>query len=97
MLATWVLNLYDAIVTIYATERLGLIEANPLMRVCLATSVVLFIAVKMLVLDLVLRVLKRRYETRPSTTKLLTIGMFLAFLLVGIWNTSIVIILLTIE
>lgn len=96
-LGAWLLNLYDAIVTIYATQRLGLVEANPLMQLCLATSVVLFIAVKILVMSAVVRILKRRYETRPETTRKLTIAMFLAFLLVGLWNTVLVVALLTIN
>lgn len=95
MIATWLLNVYDAIVTVYATQRLGLVEANPLMQLCLATSVLLFIAVKLLVLSIIIRVLKKRYETRPASTKVLTVGMFSAFLFVGLWNTAVVILIHT--
>lgn len=95
MVATWFLNIYDAIVTIYATQKLGVIEGNPLMRLCLASSVLLFVALKILVLTLVVRVLKRRYERRPVAIRRLTIAMFAAFVLVGLWNTAVVILVLT--
>lgn len=95
LIATWFLNIYDASITIYATERLGLVEGNPVMHLLLATSVFLFLLVKLLVFHLVVRYFQRRHAARPRSTKWMTVGMFLSFFFVGIWNTFVVSVALT--
>lgn len=90
MVGAFLLNLYDAIVTVYATQCLGLAEGNPAMRFLLATSALLFVAVKIVVLGIIWNALRRRYESRPKATRALVVVTFLAFFAVAIWNTTIV-------
>jgi hypothetical protein len=90
VIVAWLLNAYDAAITVYATDQLALVELNPLMRWCLSVSVILFLVVKLGVMTWVCRTLHKRRDERPRLIRgvlAFIIGIFLALC---VWNTFVV-------
>jgi hypothetical protein len=94
LLATWVLNVYDIIVTLFGTQSLEATEFNPLMRAALETGPVFFIASKLAVHSFVCWVLNRRLKGHPKKTWVTLWVIFAMFLLVSVWNTVVVLTML---
>ena len=87
LVATWVLNAYDMIITLIGTGLLNAAELNPLMRVALDVGPVFFVATKLSVHAVVCWVLDRRLEKHPRKTWATLIVVVVLFLLVAVWNT----------
>jgi len=94
LITAWLLNLYDAGITVYATTNLLSTELNPLMRLCLDKDPLVFVAMKLLVMTLVCLITRRRFDEHPKKMWA-TLGFILAlFVGVCVWNTLVVVIML---
>ena len=91
LLITWILNAYDAAITIYATQKLGASELNPLLRVCLAVSPTFFVVVKIAVITAVCLALGRHYKNNPRRTRIMITVSLVLFLVIAVWNTGLVV------
>ena len=90
MLLTWLLNVYDTVITLYGTQELEAVEANPLMRIAIEFDPLVFIAVKIAVLTVVLMILYTRFEKHRKRTKVTLWIIFALYLMICVWNTIIV-------
>lgn len=87
LMLTWILNVYDMIVTLVGVYSLNAEELNPLMRAALSTGPVFFIASKLSVHAAVCWVLDRRLEKHPKKTWATLMIVLALFLIVAVWNT----------
>lgn len=95
LIATWFLNLYDIAVTLYGTQELRAVEANPLMRVAVELSPALFIALKLFVVTCVCWVLHERVKTHRRRTWATLVIIFVLYLMICLWNTIVVVVMLS--
>ena len=89
-MTTWLLNLYDAVLTVYATGALGLVESNPLMRRCLDSSPYAFFAIKLLVMTLCCLILGRRAAKNPKSVWVVLLAIATVYAMICGWNTVVV-------
>lgn len=89
-MATWVLNVYDMVVTLVGIYHLQAEELNPLMRAALNTGPVFFIASKLTVHAGVCWTLDRRLEKFPKRTWATLLIILGLFTIVAVWNTKVV-------
>jgi len=68
LLTAWMLNVYDAGITVYATQVLRAEELNPLMRFFLDSNPVVFVVFKLMMMTLVCSILRRRFELYAKKT-----------------------------
>ena len=87
MVLIWLLNVYDAVITVYSTSRLGMVETNPIMMASLEFGPVFFVITKVVVLTLALAALASRYRRHPMTVRVILIVSLGAFLGVCAWNS----------
>jgi len=90
VLTVWLLNAYDAGITICATQHFGVMEFNPLMSACLASDIGTFLAVKFIVMTGVCLALW--YQKKRGRRLWVALMVILAlFVVVCLWNTGLVI------
>ena len=87
LMVIWVLNVYDAGITVYATQRLRAEELNPLMEAVLDANPIVFIVFKLLAMTLVCSILRRRFEFYPKRTWATTITIAMLYAAACMWNT----------
>jgi len=89
----WLLNSYDAAITLYATSTFGMVEFNPLMNLCLTMGAWVFVLVKLGTMSGVCYAFHRYAQQGRKLWA--GLGVILALLaLVCLWNTWLVIRLL---
>ncbi len=88
LLLTWVLNVYDIVITLTGTTFLSATELNPLMRTALGAGPAFFVATKLSVHAVVCWVLDRRLEKHPRKTWATLIVILALFSAVAVWNTA---------
>lgn len=77
------LNLADALITIWAISVFGAIEANPLMSLIISLSPMLFIAIKIIVVTSVLVLM---WKLQPKIGIRIQWVVLILFALVVVWN-----------
>jgi len=87
LMVIWVLNVYDAGITVYATQRLRAEELNPLMEAVLDANPVVFVVFKLLVMTLVCLILRRREKERPKAVWTVAVVIFVIYAVTCLWNT----------
>jgi hypothetical protein len=87
LLTAWMLNVYDAGITVYATQAMAAEELNPLMRAFLDSNPVVFIIFKLLVMTLVCSILRRRFEFYPKRAWATAIIIAVLYAAACMWNT----------
>lgn len=88
LMLTWVLNVYDIIITLVGTNLYEATELNPLMRAALGVGPVFFVASKLTVHAGVCWTLDRRLETHPKKTWATLILIAIIFTMIALWNTT---------
>lgn len=88
---SWLLNVYDTVVTLYGTQSLEATEFNPLMRLALEFNPALFVLIKVTVMTAICCVLHKRVAHHPKKTWVLLWLILLLFSTICLWNTAVVV------
>ncbi|MGD9725452.1 MAG: DUF5658 family protein [Nitrospira sp.] len=87
LMITWVLNVYDIIVTLVGVHCLNGDELNPIMRAALNVGPTFFVASKLSVHAAVCWTLDRRLERHPKKTWTTLVVVLLLFVVAALWNS----------
>jgi len=90
VLSVWMLNAYDAAITVYGTTAHGATEVNPLMALCLAAGVLVFLAVKLGLMTAVCLVMRQKARRGRKSWGLLWSSL-VVFTTLCVWNTYLII------
>lgn len=86
IILAWLLNVYDALITVYATTSLDFDELNPVMRWCLSSGPPTFLLVKIGLMSAVCCYLRTR-RSNQSRVWWTTVMVAAALLAICAWNT----------
>lgn len=86
LLLAFLLNLFDAVITLWGIGKLGYIEMNPLMDTALTWGESWFFSIKVVVMALACYLLWSRYDRRPRGVLVTTLLITATLIVVCGWN-----------
>lgn len=86
LLLAFLLNVFDAVITIWGINHLNCVEMNPLMDTALGWGALWFVVIKIVVMFLACFLLWYRYERMPRGVSVAAVVVTAMLLIVCCWN-----------